>query len=514
MSATPHVVVVGAGIGGLVAAADCARRGARVTVLDQAAGPGGKMREVMVGGQAIDAGPTVFTMRWIFDGLFTDAGRALADYVALEPAERLARHVWRSGGQLDLYADIDRSADAIGAFAGASEARAYRDFCARAADVYRTLAPTYIGAEKPNLVSLTSRVGLNNLDALWRTAPFKTLWTALGEHFADPRLRQLFGRYATYCGSSPFQAPATLMLVAHVEQEGVWLVTGGMANVARGLARLGGDLGAVYRYGEPVSEIAIARGQVAGVVLAGGERIAADAVIFNGDVAALGRGLLGDAARRGGQDTLTGARSLSAITWCAHAVTSGLALDRHTVFFADHYENEFHAIFKAGKITSAPTVYVCAQDRGNGQSPLPGTKERLLLLINAPADGDTWQPTPREMADLGGRAFGLLHACGLDITAGADGMVATTPKDFHTLFPGTGGALYGPANHGPMAGFERAGARTKIPGLYLAGGSVHPGPGIPMAAMSGRIAAARLLEDWAAARAGRKPQAVSIPITG
>jgi 1-hydroxycarotenoid 3,4-desaturase len=248
----PRVVVIGAGMGGLAAAADLARRGAAVTVLERAPAPGGKMREVMVDGSPIDGGPTVFTMRWIFEGLFADAGASLESALPLQKADILARHAWRAGGRLDLFADIARSADAIGDFAGAAEARGYRAFCARSADIFRTLRGSFIAAERPSPLDLVKRVGITNIAALIRTAPMKTLWDALGEHFRDPRLRQLFGRYATYCGCSPWLAPATLMLVAHVEQDGVWFVKGGMRRVADAIQQLAEQKGAEFRFGAEV----------------------------------------------------------------------------------------------------------------------------------------------------------------------------------------------------------------------------------------------------------------------
>jgi 1-hydroxycarotenoid 3,4-desaturase len=475
-------------MGGLAAAADLARRGAAVTVLERAVSPGGKMREVMVGGSPIDGGPTVFTMRWIFEGLFADAGASLEAALPLQKADVLARHAWRAGGRLDLFADIARSADAIGEFAGAAEARGYRAFCARSADIFRTLRGSFIAAERPSPLDLVKRVGFTNIGALLRTAPMKTLWDALGEHFRDQRMRQLFGRYATYCGCSPWLAPATLMLVAHVEQDGVWFVKGGMRRVADAIQRLAESNGAEFRFG------------VAGVALANGEELNADAVVFNGDVAALAQGLLGEAPRSAAEDTPRAARSLSAVTWCVKAPTSGFPLVHHNVFFAEDYAAEFEAIFRRRDITATPTVYICAQDREAGPGPTAGTPERMLVLINAPPDGDRRGHSPGEIAELGERGFGLLKACGLEVQRSTGDEVVTTPEGFARLFPGSGGALYGRASHGTTGTFARPGAVTRLQGLYLAGGSVHPGPGIPMAAMSGRIAAARLLEDWAGAR--------------
>jgi len=298
----------------------------------------------------------------------------------------------------------------------------------------------------------------------------------------------------------PWLAPATLMLVAHVEQDGVWFVQGGMRRVADAIQHLAEAKGAEFRFGAEVAEILTRQGRASGVRLANGEEIPADAVVFNGDVAALAQGLLGQAPRGAAEDTPRAARSLSAVTWCVKAPTAGFPLVHHNVFFAEDYAAEFDAIFRRRDITTAPTVYICAQDREAGPGPTQGTPERMLVLINAPPDGDRRSHTPDEIAELGERGFGLLKACGLDVARSAGEEVVTTPEGFARLFPGSGGALYGRAGHGSTATFARPGAVTRLQGLYLAGGSVHPGPGIPMAAMSGRLAAARLLEDWAGAR--------------
>jgi 1-hydroxycarotenoid 3,4-desaturase len=493
-----RVAVIGAGMGGLTAAADLARRGCEVTVFDMAASAGGKMREVMVAGGGVDAGPTVFTMRWIFEALFADAGQRMEDHLEVVRSDLLARHAWRAGGRLDLFADINRSMDAIAEFASPEDARGYRDFCARSAAIYRTLAGPFIASERPSPLDIVRRVGIGNLTELWRTVPMRTLWASLGEHFRDVRLRQLFARYATYVGSSPWWAPATLMLIAHVERDGVWQVRGGMRAVARALHALGEGQGARFRFGARVAQILVENGRASGVRLSDGEVHRADAVLFNGDASALGQGLLGEGARVAAPETARAKRALSAITWCINAPTSGFDLAHHNVFFAEDYAEEFDAIFRRRSITEAPTVYICAQDRGAAaEEPAPGEAERLLVLINAPPDGDVAR---FDAARHEAQAFGLLVSCGLHVARDAARMVATTPEGFHALFPGTGGALYGRANHGMMGSFGRPGAVSKLPGLYLAGGSVHPGAGIPMAAMSGRLAAARLLEDRAGER--------------
>ena len=489
------VVVIGAGIGGLVAALELAARGLDVLVLERADTPGGKLRAVEAGGARIDSGPTVFTMRPVFEEIFAACGESLDAHLTLQPLERLARHAWGAHDRLDLFADAERSADAIGALAGPAEAAGYRAFCARARRIYGTLEHRFIRIQRPSLLALSLGHGPRGLLDVMRISPYTRLWRALGQHFHDPRLRQLFGRYATYSGCSPFRAPATLMLIAHVEQQGVWAVEGGMERIAAALARLAAARGARFRYGAAVEDVLIESGRAAGVRLAGGERIAAEAVVVNADVAALGRGLLGTQAARAAPGAHRAARSMSALTWSMLAGTEGFPLLRHNVFFSDHYASEFDDVFRRRVLPASPTVYVCAQDREGGQDAVSGRAERLFCLVNAPSNGDTHPFSAAEIRQCEDRTFRHLNRCGLQVRPCPDSTVTTTPADFERMFPGRGGALYGRALHDPFASFRRPGARSRVPGLYLAGGSTHPGPGLPMAALSGRLAASSLMED-------------------
>jgi len=492
-----RVVVIGAGIGGLTAAIELARQGLEVVILERGPAPGGKMREVQVSGEWVDSGPTVLTMRWVFDELFARAGANLDASLTLQRADVLARHAWNHSERLDLYADVRRSADAIGRFSSPAEARRFLDFAARARRVYQALEQPYLRAPRPTPFSLARRIGLRRIGDLWNLQPFARLWYALGQHFEDPRLRQLFGRYATYCGSSPFQAPATLMLVAHVEQEGVWLVSGGMQRLAEALAGVARKLGVILRTGCEVARIKVAGGGARGVDLTSGEHIEAGAVVSNADPAAIASGRLGAGSRHAASPLPLAQRSLSAITWSMHARTEGFPLLRHNVFFSSDYAREFNDLFARRQPPESPTVYVCAQDRTDREPATAAGPERLFCLINAPAADDAAPRDRPEFEICAERTFQQLARCGLHVYRTLQNTVTTTPADFEQLFPGTGGALYGQATHGWRASFIRPGSRSRIPWLYFAGGSTHPGPGVPMAALSGQLAAENLLADLA-----------------
>ncbi len=482
-----HAVIVGAGIAGLATALRLAVGGMRVTVLERHDHAGGKIRTLPSDAGPIDAGPTVLTLRHVFDDLFACAGARLDDHVSLVAQDVLARHHWPDGSRLDLFADPDASADAIRSFAGARAADEFRAFGTRAARLYSAFDNPIMQAPAPRLSQLVPHV-LARPSLIPAMAPLSSLAAMLRRQFTDPRLAQLFGRYATYVGGAPHLSPAILSLIWQAEAAGVWVVEGGMHKLTDAIAALATAHGVAFQHGAHVNHIELRGGRVAAVQLAVGTRIPADEVVFAGDPRALATGALGSGLRHVAPRTATLPRSFSARVHSFAATPSGADLIHHNVFFAADPHSEFNDL-AAGRIPADPTLYLCALDRGQGHAPKP--LERFEIISNAPAPSDT--QTPPELDQWHHQIMTRLTRFGLTLSPTPRPQDITTPQMFAQMFPATRGALYGQTPHGMTATFKRPTAATPVPGLWLAGGGVHPGPGVPMATLSARHAAEAIL---------------------
>lgn len=499
-SATERTVVIGAGIGGLAAALRLAHAGQDVIVLERAEGPGGKLRTVPSAAGPVDAGPTVMTLKPLFEALFAEVGAQLEDHVTLIPEQVLARHFWPEGETLDLHADLEASAAAVRAFSGSSSERQFRAFCARARRLFEAFDGPVMRAPQPRLGAVAAKC-LTDPRLAVRVSDPRPLWRSLSGQFSDPRLVQLFARYATYVGGSPFAAPAILALIWHAEASGVWRVEGGMHRLAQAIEGLAVQRGAVFEYGAHVAEILPDGERPLRLTLATGEELLADSVVFNGDPAALAQGLLGPAMQAAIPASGVAPRALSAYVWSFAAQPSGVDLAHHNVFFNHHYRREFAAI-EAGRIPEDATFYVCAQDRGAGRA--PAGPERFEIILNGPPVAPGTKHDPEEGKICRILTFQSLARMGLRFSPCPETEALTTPHGFAALFPGSAGSLYGRSPHGLLATFRRPTVRSAVPGLYLAGGGVHPGAGLPMAMSSGRHAAEAILTDRASISRSRR----------
>ncbi|WP_121093715.1 1-hydroxycarotenoid 3,4-desaturase CrtD [Roseinatronobacter ekhonensis] len=485
------IAIIGAGMGGLAAAIRLAAAGRDVTVYEAHGWPGGKMRTVPSDAGPVDAGPTVLTLRDVLDDLFAAAGTATQDHLTLNALPVLARHYWADGTKLDLTHDAGQNADAITQAFGARAGHDFARFSAETRSLFDAFDAPIMRRATPSVLG-AARAALANPKILPWLVPGRSLHSMLNARLSDPHLRQLFGRYATYVGGNPLLAPAVLGLVWQAEAAGVWAVKGGMARLAQTLAECLERLGGRLRLHTPVARILTEKGRATGLHLADGSEIACRQIIFNGDPAALP--YLLDTPPKAPKPRQTRPRSLSARVWtfAAKVAPTGLgrdALAYHTLFFADDTDAEFSPLAQ-GQTPPDPTIYVCAQDRAQGVA--PDGAERFQFILNAPA---TRTGTPETEVSCQTHPCDRLARFGLHLTPRPGPDSLTTPAMFAGLFPRSQGALYGLSPNGAQATFLRPTVRTRVKGLYLAGGGVHPGAGVPMALMSGGHAAAAVLSD-------------------
>lgn len=497
-----RAIVIGAGIGGLATAIRLLAAGHEVTLLERAAAPGGKMRQIRVGEHAFDGGPSVLTMPFVLDELCAAAGGRREELVSLSPLAPLCRHFFADGTALDLFADEPqpegrplearwaRSAEEIRRVIGSRAAAQFDRFRHHAARIYDAVERPFLRSPLPrHPLALLFTHRFRELFGLLRLDAMRSLWSALAEHFDDERLRVLFARYATYSGADPFLSPATLAVIPHVELAfGVYAVEGGMYRLAEALAELLRRKGGVLRCGVDVERIELDAGEKRAIAVhAGGERLVADHVVVNAEIAQLYERLLAGTclAAREGPRIEALPPSLSAnLNLIVAADAGGLPLLHHNVFFSSDYAREFEELRRGPP--SDPTIYLCDPDAGRDE-------QRWFFLTNAPAlppaakdDGTSWGPA--QQAACRARVVDKLARHGIRLERHARAEAAVTPRDFASLFPSSRGAIYGAAASSRDAAFKRP--PNRVPGvrnLFCVGGSTHPGAGVPMVMLSAQI---------------------------
>jgi phytoene desaturase len=487
----PGYVIIGAGIGGLSAAIRLAAAGRQVVVVEQNESPGGKMGEVRAGGYRWDSGPSVLTMRHVFEELFAAAGRDIANYVTLQAVEPLTRYFYPDGSTLDLSRELARTLAQIRDIEE-RDVEGYLGFLAYAARLHRIVGPVFIYDEPPRLSSLFK---VSPRDTL-RVDGLRTMSQAINGFVRSAQLRQLLGRFATYVGASPYQAPATLNVIAHVElNQGVWYPQGGMYRIAEALARLAEELGVEIRTGCTARAIEVEEGRVRGVTLDDGSFLPARAVVANVDVATLYEKLLpGSAVSPRRLEGLRRAEpSCSGFILLLGVQGNHPELAHHNIFFSPDYRREFKEIFEEGIPPSQPTIYLAITSKATPDDAPPGC-ENWFVLVNAPALGRwDWETQAASYGDL---VLAQLAARGFDVRGRIEVKQTLTPFDLERMTGARRGALYGASSNNRWAAFRRPHNRAPdVEGLYFAGGTTHPGGGVPMVTLSGKVASQLLLQD-------------------
>jgi phytoene desaturase len=484
-----HVVVVGAGMGGLAAAIALGAAGQKVTLLEAAADVGGKVGEVTVDGVSFDTGPSVLTLPDILDAVLAHAGMSVERDVGLVRPGPAFRYRFPSGRVLDVFVAVDETLASVERSLGRAARDELATFLSYARDIWATSKDDFVFGPAPSVATLL-RLALTRPFDMLKVDPLSSMQGALLQRIADPDLRLLLMRYATYNGSDPFSAPATLHCIAHVELAlGGFGVAGGMMSIARALSRAADKVGVVVRTNARVRRILTTKpGDVAGVVLDGDEAIGADAVVVNADVAHLTETLLPSSS---GALPRPSAPSMSGATMVLKARRRTGAASRvaHEVLFPADYKAEFDDIFRRGRSPQEPTVYVCAQEHAHARRGWDD-HEPLFVMANAPALADGVVDDGEELLQ---RARARLLAAGM-IDADDAVVWQRTSGGLADRFFGSRGSLYGAASNTRQSAFARApNAVTRVPGLYLASGTAHPGGGVPLCLQSGLLAARAVL---------------------
>jgi 1-hydroxycarotenoid 3,4-desaturase len=479
-----EVLIVGAGIGGLTAALALAARGVPVRVIEAADRAGGKAGVVEVDGVEVETGPSVLTLPEVFGRVFARAGLRLDDVVGLRRLDPGFRYRYADGCVVDVAHDPRHTlANVRSALGPAAEAElaAFLDY---SRGIWDAAAPNFVFGPAPTWPAMVA-LALRRPRALLRADPMRSMAAGIDRHVRDPHLRMLLRRYATYNGSDPRQAPATLNCIAHVELSlGGYGVQGGIHALVRALVAAIEARGGVVECGVRAQQVLVEDGTAVGVAMADGTRRRGRAVVVNADVGALRDGLLPQAAAH---LPATVHPSMSGWTAALRAVRRPDRLPHEVLFPAD-YEAEFADIFERDRPPAAPTVYLCAQQRCHGTPGWPDA-EPVFVMANAPAEPATGGRPPQVWADLEAAVGQRIRAAGL--WSDGDALVwRRTPTDLAAAFPGSRGAIYGAASNDRFAAFKRPPNRVRgLPGLYLASGSAHPGGGLPMVALSGLAAA-------------------------
>lgn len=478
------ILIVGAGIGGMATAIRLAAAGHPVTVFEQSDRPGGKMHLVESGGFRWDTGPSVITMRHVFEDLFAAAGRSLDDYLTLEPANPLTRYFYPDGTVLDATSDLAEMARQIERIEP-KDVEGYLAYLAYAARIHRITGPQFIYGQPPTLTSML----LNTPIREWlQVDPLRTMQQAIESFVESPKLRQLLGRFATYVGSSPWQAPATLNVISHVELTGgVYYPRGGIYMIADAMFRLAHELGVQFELGCSVESILVKDGTVQGVQV-NGEHIRSGTVVANVDVTTVYERLLPDGVAK--------TPELIEPSCSGYVMLLGVEGDypelaHHNIFFSADYRREFTEIFKQGVPPSDPTVYVAITSKTDPDHALAG-HENWFILVNAPALGPQfdWHSHRNAYRET---VLGTLKRFGYDIADNIRAEHILTPIELAERSGAYRGALYGPSSNSAMSAFKRPHNRSPVKGLYFAGGTTHPGGGVPMVTLSGKVVADMIL---------------------
>lgn len=479
------IAVIGAGLGGLSAAARLANSGFEVHLYEKNSSAGGKASELYEQGFRFDTGPSLLTMPFVLEELFSNCNENISDFLRFKKLGIICRYFYNDNSIIDAYSDIDRFGNEISAKTSDDD-EALKNFFNYSKTIYDLTAELFLFNSPLNYKTFLNTKALRTLFNIHKIDSFRTVHNAVSSFFKDKKLVQLFDRYATYNGSNPYEAPATLNIIPYVEFfPGAFLPEGGIYSITKALVKLCEKKGVHLHYNSNVARILL-KDKTAIGVLVNGESIFFDKIISNADVNITFQNLLN------GINTLESKRyrklkpSLSGVVFYWAMNRKYEMLETHNIIFSEDYKKEFCELTKLKCIPSEPTIYIYISSKINPKD-APAGKENWFVMINTPYDnGQNWE---EEIAEARKRVINKINdRLGIKIEEDILYEKILTPITLEQKTAAYRGSIYGISSDSRASAFLRQQNKSKsIKNLYFCGGSAHPGGGIPLVVLSGKI---------------------------
>ncbi|SFC74563.1 phytoene desaturase [Flexibacter flexilis DSM 6793] len=487
---TKKIAIIGAGVAGIAAAIRLRTKGHDVEVFEANDYLGGKLSLLEQDGYRFDAGPSLFTMPELVEELFALAGRNIDDYFHYQRLTEGCRYFYEDGTRIVTPTSAQDFAQEIAKQTGEPAAN-ITSFLKRSANYYGLVGELFLYKSMHKTSTFLNWKAAKAIAQLPALGIFKTMHEANATHFRNPKVVQLFDRFATYNGSSPYQTPALLNMIPHLEHnKGAFLPKGGMYAITESLSRLAKDLGVKFHLKSRVEKILTQQGRTVGLKV-NGQELPFEAVVSNMDMVATYRKLL--AHEPAPEKLLSQPKSSSALIfyWGINKQFEQLGL--HNILFSRDYATEFDHIFKLKTIYADPTVYINITSK-HEPSHAPEGAENWFVMINVPNNiGQEWDTLIAQARRDIVRKINRTLKTDIEKLIVTEAMLE--PRTIESRTSSVKGALYGNSSNNRYAAFLRhANFSAKIKHLYFCGGSVHPGGGVPLALLSARIMA-ELLEE-------------------
>ena len=487
------IAIIGAGIGGLSSAIILADKDFEIDIYEKNSGPGGKASSISMSGFRFDTGPSFITMPFVIENLFQSAGEHLREYIDIEPLDILCKYFFNDGTIINAYADRDRFADEIETKTTEKRENVFNflNYCKKIYDLTSDVflfndlfsAKNYL-----NLKSLKTLLNIRRIDSS------RTMNAAIRSYFTDEKVIQIFSRYATYNGSNPFKAPATLNIISDVEyNKGGYYLKGGMYELTKALHKIAVRKKIKFRFNSKVSRILIDNKKVKGISINDIEKDYG-IIISNSDTAYTYRYLLNDFETKNAKRYSKLEPSSSAVVFYWGMKIKSDLLNVHNILFSGDYKKEFEIMFNDKSICDDPTIYIYISSKFS-KDDAPEGYENWFVMVNAPYNtNQNWDEIlTRLKTNILNKIKSFLKT---DISNLIVFEKILTPADIECETLSNKGSIYGISSNTKMAAFMRQRNKSKeYDGLYFCGGSAHPGGGIPLVILSGKITAELIIRN-------------------